>query len=65
MSLFTHDEVCFGCKNALWIEGLHFWDNKPRFARCKEESENRVCSTQGTCPKKELVDELKEQENDE
>ena len=56
MSLFTHDEVCENCKHSQWIDGDQFWDGRPRFTKCKVNSESRVNSSDGTCIEKELTE---------
>lgn len=47
MSLYSHDEVCAGCKLAEFISG------DPRFARCSMGHEDSVDNVHGTCPYRE------------
>ena len=51
MSLFTHTEVCAGCRHSLWYENRHLGDI---FVACEQGREKRVDSATGVCPHKDM-----------
>jgi len=49
MSLYSHEEICDGCKHVIQIEAEVFYDHTARIADCRRDAMESVDPIHGGC----------------